>query len=106
MPGCPLRCAVGQRRRRSRSDPPARIGDAGAFARFAAKQQHGHARRFRRQHQPARRGQIERLGLAPALDHQRPEPGAARGIVRGLEQRCIIAEQPEDEVTAMEADFT
>ena len=69
-----------QRARGSRGDPPARQGDAWFGIGRRPQQEAGNTGPFRRQHQPACRGQIEIAAPAPAFDDNHGKRRAAHRV--------------------------
>lgn len=68
-------------------------------------QQQGHdARSFRRQSEPAARGEIELMRLAPGLDQRRAQSRTARGLCSGPEHALAVAGPHQQHLRRIEAE--
>lgn len=98
-------CLRRQRGRRGGGYPPAGGGGAGHRLGTDAKTEHRHARAFRGELQPARRGEIESRRAAPALEQQRAQSGAARRIRGGAQQRRRVVDHAEQQRARVETEL-
>lgn len=85
------RCLCGESRGGAGGDAPARCGGAGHFRGGEAGEHDHGARRLRRQHEAARRLEVERLGCAPDLGDDGGDRPASGGFGGGAQNGHGVA---------------
>lgn len=93
------------RPRRQSAHQPARPGGAGSRLGRDPQQQRHDPGGFRRQSEPAARGQVELARLAPGLDQRRAERRTARRFRPGPEHALAVARPHQQQLRRIEAEL-